>query len=534
MTDVLLDALSTVKRVVTYERVSSDEQRERQTILLQQAALERELEAHPECELVDRYIDDGVSGTVLFAKRPAGGRLLRDAERGLFDEVWTYDNSRLGREDVDPLLVRRQLDHLGIRLRSLHEGYADTLLFPITIAVASEERKTFLRRSADGMNEAARQGRYCGGIVPYGYRAEGHKHTSHLVPAEEKQLGSPMSEAEVVRHIYRRLAADGFSCRRVADELNILGVPTKYTLEGRGVRGKRTQGRWGPGRVGNMVRNPIYRGEQHYGRRSKRERRIISAQVVPLVSPELWQAAQETLARNRLIVKNSERSYLLRGLIRCGGCGRTYCGSLNRGRVWYRCDGRNSRSDLVGPRCSAKAIKAEYLEPAVWSDIERFLYNPADLLDELERELAEDPRRRALEHERQLLEAALGQQELQRSRLLDLYQRGVIAPEELDERLHPILVRKAELDKRMAGLTEHEQGDDAPPPVDLLPELRRLLENGLTDAQRQEIARLLVRRINVRQSTTLEGVKAQRAVISYRFPAVGSSRTDTGSWRPPA
>ncbi len=149
------------------------------------------------------------------------------------------------------------------------------------------------------MNEAARQGRYCGGIVPYGYRAEGHKNTSHLVPAEEKQLGSPMSEAEVVRHIYRRLAADGFSCRRVADELNILGVPTKYALEGRGVRGKRTQGRWGPGRVGNMVSNPIYRGEQHYGRRSKRERRIISAQVVPLVSPELWQAAQETLARNR-------------------------------------------------------------------------------------------------------------------------------------------------------------------------------------------------------------------------------------------
>ncbi len=109
MTDVLLDALSTVKRVVTYERVSSDEQRERQTILLQQAALERELEAHPECELVDRYIDDGVSGTVPFAKRPAGGRLLRDAELGLFDEVWIYDNSRLGREDVDPLLVRRSL-----------------------------------------------------------------------------------------------------------------------------------------------------------------------------------------------------------------------------------------------------------------------------------------------------------------------------------------------------------------------------------------------------------------------------------------
>jgi site-specific DNA recombinase len=78
-------------RVATYERVSSDEQRDRNTIAMQRTALDRTLEVHPDWKLVARYIDDGVSGTVPFAERPDGGRLMRDADLGLFDVVLVYD-----------------------------------------------------------------------------------------------------------------------------------------------------------------------------------------------------------------------------------------------------------------------------------------------------------------------------------------------------------------------------------------------------------------------------------------------------------
>ena len=241
MTDVLLEALPTTRRVVTYERVSSDEQRERNTIAMQRTALDRALEVHSDWELVARYIDDGVSGTVPFAERPDGGRLMRDAELGLFDVVLVYDFSRMGRHDFDPLLVRCRLASNNVALCSIHEGDADSLLFPILNAVANEERKTFLRRSADGMNEAARQGRYCGGIVAYGYRVEGQRNTSHLVPSEEVPAGSPMSEAAVVRHIYQRLAADGWSCRRSRTSLTTSAcapsMPSKVgASEGAGLR----------------------------------------------------------------------------------------------------------------------------------------------------------------------------------------------------------------------------------------------------------------------------------------------------------
>jgi site-specific DNA recombinase len=459
---------------------------------------------------------------------------MRDAELGLFDVVLVYDFSRMGRHEFDPLLVRRSLASNNVALCSIHEGDADSLLFPILNAVANEERKTFLRRSANGMNEAARQGRYCGGIVAYGYPVEGHRNTSRLVPAEEVPSGSTMSEAAVIRHIYQRLAAGGWSCRRIADELNDLGVPTKYVLEDRGVRGRRTQGLWGAGRIRNMATSPIYRGEQLYGRRSDKQRNVVSAEVEALVSEEVWWAAQETLARNRAIAKNTRRIYLLRGVLKCATCGHNFCGSSCHGENWYRCDGTLGRSDLVGERCSAKRLKGAYLEPVVWNDIERFLRDPGDILVELQREAAGDPAGERLHEERTRLDTALAERRDERERLLDLYQHGDITRPEFEERAERLKDTTGRIQGRLAALASQEdEHDDQHVGPDLLEELRRRLDEGLTAEQRQEVVRLLVHDITVHTDES-DPARRQRAVIRYRFDSVVATRTGTGSWRPPA
>ena len=71
-----------LKRVATYERVSSEDQRERETIKTQTESLAVSLKADLSVELVERYADEGVSGAVPLKDRPAGSRLLRDAKRG--------------------------------------------------------------------------------------------------------------------------------------------------------------------------------------------------------------------------------------------------------------------------------------------------------------------------------------------------------------------------------------------------------------------------------------------------------------------
>ncbi len=526
-----------LRRIATYERVSSEDQRERETIKTQTDELARRLDREPDVELVERYADDGVSGTIPLAERPAGRRLMADAAGGRFAELWVYKLDRLGRDAVDLLVVRRRLMDLGIRLISVVEAEPDLLSYDVQAVVADHYRREFLRRSADGMNRAAREGRYPGGIVAFGFVVAGSKESARLVP-DTTQLWADLSAADVVCKIYRRLAIDGWSCPRVADELNALGVPTHYARDGRGVRGKRTRGVWRSGRIRNLVINPVYKGVLQYGRRATRQRELIAASVEPLVSPETWQAAQATLARNRTIARNTVRRYLLKGVMHCAIDGLTYVGSRGRQGVgWYRCTGQMAERGPLPGRCPGQSIRTDAIEPIIWADVERFLRDPGDVLAELERERTTESQSAVAEAEAITLGRAIEALDAQRKQVLALNIRGRLPDAELDAELDRITAEKSALEARVVAL-EPSRGEELPEVAwDVLAELSARLDAGLTDEQRQEIVRLLVR-ITVQTEPAAEGRrKSAMAVVEYRFPApagVVETRTGTGSSRPRA
>ena len=155
-----------VKRIATYERVSSDDQKLRETIKNQTEQIARTIECTPDVQLIRRYADDGVSGTIPMAKRPAGRQLMEDAAKGLFDEVWVWKIDRLGRDDVDPLLVWKELERHGVKVFSVTEGVSDIFSYSIRVAVSAEERRKFLTRSAAGMERTVKSGHFPGGIGP--------------------------------------------------------------------------------------------------------------------------------------------------------------------------------------------------------------------------------------------------------------------------------------------------------------------------------------------------------------------------------
>ena len=224
------------RRVAIYLRVSSDDQAERGTIATQADELHHRLAAEEGVVIVGEYSDDGVSGALAFEDRPAGARLVADARARLFEEAWFYDFDRLGRDLIENAIARRTLKRLGVRLFSLHDGEPDDFMFEIKSSVAANERRTFLRRSADGMKRAAREGRWCGGIVSLGYRVEGQKQNARLVP-DHNLMWANKTAAEVACDIYERIALQGQSCRVVAREFNALGIPTHFARDGRGIRG---------------------------------------------------------------------------------------------------------------------------------------------------------------------------------------------------------------------------------------------------------------------------------------------------------
>jgi site-specific DNA recombinase len=340
------------------------------------------------------------------------------------------------------------------------------------------------------------------------------------------------SEADLVRRIYERLAVDGRSCRQVAAEFNLLGIPTKYQMDGRGVRRHRTQGIWRAGRIRNLVVNPVYRGEFQYGRRSTRPggRSIITARVPRLVSDEVWYAAQEALARNRISAKNAKRQHLLRSVIRCGTCGLTYCGSYFGKASWYRCNGQLVERGPIEGRCPGKSIKCDFIEPIVWNDVERFLRNPGDLLADLEAEATDEAGGAITEADRITLAAALRDVELQRQRVLDLQVRGRMTDTEADAHLDRIAVDRAEIEKRIEALQPEEEELSPAVPPDILERLSQGID-GLTDEQKQEIVRLLVR-IVIDTEVPDIGKKRATVRIEYRFPRVVATRKGKDSSLP--
>src|SRR5206468_3155366 len=73
-------------RAAIYLRVSTEEQRERQSIQTQRDFGERYCALH-EIPVHDFYADDGVTGTLPLERRPEGARLLEDAKAKKFDLV---------------------------------------------------------------------------------------------------------------------------------------------------------------------------------------------------------------------------------------------------------------------------------------------------------------------------------------------------------------------------------------------------------------------------------------------------------------
>ena len=203
-------------QVAIYLRVSTEEQRERQSIETQREFGERFCHLH-ELKVHHVYEDDGVSGTVPLEKRPQGSQILRDARLGKFNQLLAYRLDRLGRNTFLIWKAVEDLEKLGVRVRSMTEEF-DTgtstgrLMLTMLSGFASHERDVIRERSVDGTNRVAAAGAWLGGIVPYGYRKVGEKRDARLVLSDNPVSSNELSEADVVRLIYRLAAVERRSC----------------------------------------------------------------------------------------------------------------------------------------------------------------------------------------------------------------------------------------------------------------------------------------------------------------------------------
>jgi site-specific DNA recombinase len=320
--------------------------------------------------LPQAYDDGGRSGGNL--ERPALQQLLAEIREGKVDVVVVYKIDRLTRSLADFAKIVEIFDTKGVSFVSVTQQFNTTtsmgrLTLNVLLSFAQFEREVTGERIRDKIAASKKKGMWMGGVPPLGYTVRDRK----LIIVE--------SEAETVRHIFRRYAALG-SVRLLKAELETRGIAGKRWTS---VAGRSWGGRpIGRGALYLILQNRIYRGEIVH------KDQTYPGEHEAIIDRALWDAVQARLAENSVErstgvrVKNPS---LLAGLLfDSEGHRMTPTHAVKKGRryCYYV-----SRPLIVGARADAAAglrIPAAEIEQIVRNRIRRLLSEPARVFEILE------------------------------------------------------------------------------------------------------------------------------------------------------
>jgi site-specific DNA recombinase len=452
-----------MKTAAIYARVSSDKQREENTIASQTAALvafAREQQFEVPQEWV--FEDDGYSGASLI--RPGLERVRDLAAEGLIQAVLVYAPDRLSRRYAHQILLIEELARAGAETLFVRAPRGSTpedeLLLQFQGMIAEYERAQILERSRRGKRHRARLGEV--GVLsgaPFGYRfIRKTEHSAARYEINEEQ-------ARIVRHIFALYSAQGLSIGAIARRLNEQSVPTC-----------KQRGRWERSTVWGMLRNPAYEGQACFGKtmlapRQRITRPIrmrggvatrnsasherpredwITIAVPPIVSKETFAFAQERLQANKAYApRRTITPSAVQGLVSCSKCGyalyRTSTRSTARKIYYYRCLGSDAYRRLGKFICDSKPVRQDLLDKVVWTEVVRLLEDPQLIQSEIARRLAAARKADPTKRREDALRRELVRIRKSIDRLLTAYQEGLLSLDELRERM-PELRRREHAD----------------------------------------------------------------------------------------
>lgn len=534
-----------------YARVSSERQKDEQTIASQTSAL-REWARQLGYTVPQAWVfeDAGYSGAALV--RPGLDRVRDLAAAGQLPVLLVYAPDRLSRKYAYQVLLIEELTRAGVAVRFLRTPAAETpeeqLLVQFQGMIAEYERAQIAERTRRGKRHRAR-----GGLVnvlsgaPYGYRYVRKRETS------EAYYEVLADEATVVRRVFALYTEEGLSINAIARWLNAHAVATRQGAA-----------RWCRSVVWGMLRNPAYRGTACFGKTARAERQRltrplrqrggysprnsatrarpraewIEIPVPALVSEEQFARAQEQLDCNkRHSPRRTREPTLLQNLLVCQRCGyayyRTSTQTAKRKLYYYRCLGSDAYRYATGRVCASRPVRQDTLDEVVWQAVLELMQHPALVRAELDRRLAAAREAQPTHRRAEALRQEQSRLERHRTRLLDAYQEELVSLPELRRRMTAFSKRARAIELELgagdaSADAEHRYLKLAESVEGFLGRLRTTAET-LEVKERQKVLRLLVKEILVDHDTLT--IKHAIPVTDRGTPSPGPSSGRDPSYR---
>lgn len=334
-----------IERVAAYVRVSTQEQKLHGLSLdAQRAKLAEYAEQHG-MEIVDWYVDDGVSGRKLIRNRPELQRMIQDAEQGKIERIIFIKLDRFFRSVAEYHECMKRIS--PVVWTTTEEEYDLTtangrMLVNMKLTIAEMEADMAGER-IDIVNQyKLSTGQPLTGSMPFGFKIAIDETTGR------KKIIKDPDEAEIIEDLLNHFLT--FQSKHKT----VFYINAKYQA---GIS-YRT--------VTHLLSNTFLCGEY----------RGNTAYCEPYIDRTTFDKIQTILSRN---IKHSaeRRTYIFTGLIRCPGCGRVLNGAsyVNRnknGTLYqykkYRCS--QNRAD---GKCSFnKVISEPVFERMMLSNIEQY------------------------------------------------------------------------------------------------------------------------------------------------------------------
>ncbi len=417
-------------RVTFYARVSSETDEQLNSLDNQISYYENFIKKNSAWTYIPGYVDEGLSG-ISTKKRKHFNEMIADAKEGHFDLIITKEISRFARNTLDSLQYTRELLGHGVgvffqndNINTLDEDAE--LRLTIMSSIAQDELRKLSSRVKFGHQQAIKSNVVLGNSRIFGYKKDA------------KRLVIDETQAPMVRDLFRLYSTGEYSMK----QLEVLFYEQGY----RNYNGNKIAHTT----MSGIISNPKYKG-YYVGNKvrivdmfTKKQKFLPpeewvmfkdeTGEIVPaIVSEELWDKANEVLARRSEDVKNRQgvcnHANLLTGKLYCAHCGAPYYrreskdkeGNVNS--KWVCSNKINNGADA----CPSFPIYESEIKPILFevfsetrADVEALMQNYYEMYKSMQ---ADDDTEKLIAEQKKTIEVA----EQKKNKLLELVTFGSLS-----------------------------------------------------------------------------------------------------------
>ena len=388
---------TSIYNVAIYIRLSKEDggKDNQNTVENQKALLEEFVAGQQDMQIYDIYEDNGFSGTTFV--RPAFQKMMEDAKNQKINCIIVKDLSRFGRSYLEVgNYLEKIFPFLKVRFISVTDRF-DTYAFngtesgtmipngieiPLKNIINEIYAKDISKKVGSALDISKQEGKYGGGVAPYGYKKSATVQGKYEVDEEA---------AEVVRYIFR-LRKEGNGYCTIVKKLNEKGIksPSAYRYEKGIVKNAWMQDViWKTYAISDMLRDEVYLGNMVRGKTHsalhKGEKRhhvprsewiVVPGTHEPIIDRELFDAVQDvnnerTETHRKNLDKAKEHPHkdnILKGKLFCGDCCITMgCKIDRKGRISYYCPNYRENGTLG---CTRKNISGTKLDKIILETVQ--------------------------------------------------------------------------------------------------------------------------------------------------------------------